>query len=426
MNDNEKELEQLLGDLTFDDTPDRKHRDLLEQELLRNFDLHGSKTVGSRHHAKWRIVMNTKIAKIAAAAVLLIAAFVGFGLLDGTSSVSWAQVRDQVAAVKAVVYKVQVKTTENGKPVQLRIEATLANQHGTRMDTYMGKQLLGRSFTLADKKSQIHIFPKKKKYIEVALTEENRIENGDPKLIVESFMKGDYQELGRREIDGVAVKGIQSSDVSPTAGFPGGRGLMEALKDQSCAKVLTSLWVDVATGWPVEIAMDVTDKDGNEQMKIVVGDFQWDAQIDPATFGSIIPEGYTAMYKVDAQHLEEGKQLLDGLKYFAQINDGKYPAKLSIRDVVGEIGKIYGAKKGDPSFKIDDTQVSTLKFGAQYFQTLQKDGKDPAYYGPTVTAADANKVLLRWKLSDGQYRVIMGDLQIKDVDAAQLAKLEAP
>ena len=193
----------------------------------------------------------------------------------------------------------------------------------------MGTQLVGRSFTLADKKSQISIFPKQKKYIEVALTEKNRIENGDPKLIVEAFLQGDYKELGRREINGVTLKGIQSDDVSPTGGFPGGRGLMDALKDESSAKVLASLWVDIATGWPVEITMDITDEDGNEQMTIVVSDFQWDTQIDPATFG------------------------------------------------------------------------------------------------PTVTANDANKVLLRWKLSDGQYRVILGDLQIKDVDAAQLAQLEA-
>ena len=106
------------------------------------------------------------------------------------------QVRDQVAAAKAVVYKATVNAKENGQPVQLRIEATLAAEHGTRMDTYLGEQLLGRSFTLADKKSNIHIFPEKKKYIEVALTEENRIENGDPKLIVESFLQGDYEKLG--------------------------------------------------------------------------------------------------------------------------------------------------------------------------------------------------------------------------------------
>jgi hypothetical protein len=47
------------------------------------------------------------------------------------------------------------------------------------------------------------------------------------------------------------------------------------------------------------------------------------------------------------------------------------------------------------------------------------------YYGDTVTAADADKVLLRWKLDDTQYRVIFGDLHLDDVDSARLAALEA-
>ena len=168
MNDNKKNIEQLLEDLTFDDTPDLRHQNLLEQKLLLNFNLLNFKTVGSRQNSKWRIIMNMKMAKLAAAAVLLIGVFVGFGLFDRTSSVSWAQVRDQVAAVKAVVYQAKVNVTENGQPLQLQIQATLADEYGTRMDTYMGTQLVGRSFTLADKKSQISIFPKQKKYIEVA------------------------------------------------------------------------------------------------------------------------------------------------------------------------------------------------------------------------------------------------------------------
>ena len=420
MNDNKENIEQVLEDVTFDEAPDRGHQDLLEQKLLLNFN-----SVRSRHNSKWRIIMNNKMAKLAAAAVILMGVFVGFEIFSGTSSVSWAQVRQQVAAVKAVMYKAKVNATENGQPFQLQIEATLADEHGTRMDTYMGEQLLGRSFTLADKKTHIYIMPAQKKYIEVELTEKIRIENGDPKLIVEAFLKGDYKELGRREINGVTLEGIQSHDVSPTAGVPGGRGLMEALKGESSAKVLASLWVDIATGWPVEITMDIADENGGELMTIVVSDFQWDAQIDPATFASVIPEGYELMYKVNAENLEEGNQLVEGLKYFAQINDGKYPAKLSIREVVGEIGDIYRAKSGDPSFQIDDAQVSTLKYGAQYFGTLQTEGKEPVYSGATVTAADVDKVLVRWKLDDGKYRVIFGDLRIEDVSTGRLTELEA-
>jgi len=418
MNDNKENIEQVLEDLTFDDAPDQGHQDLLEYKLLLNFN-----AAQPRYKSTWRIIMNTKIAKLAAAAVIVIGVFVGFEILNGTSSITWAQVRQQVAAVKAVIYKAKINATENGQPFQVQIEAILADEHGTRMDAYMGEQLLERSFTLEDKKTHIIIMPAQRKYIEVELTEEDRIENGDPKLIVEAFLKGDYKELGRREINGVTLEGIQSHDVSPTAGFPGGAGLIKGLEGLS-AKVIASLWVDVATGWPVEITLDITEENGGEQVTIVVSDFQWEAQIDPTTFASVIPEGYELMYKVNAENLEEGNQLVEGLKYFAQINDGKYPAKLSIGDILGEIGNIFRANNSDPHF-LDDGKISTLKYGAQYYGTLESEGKEPAYYGATVTAADSDKVLVRWKLDDGQYRVIFGDLRIEDVSPGRLAELEA-
>ncbi len=419
MNENKENLEKVLADVTFSDAPDRSHQDLLEQRLLLNFN-----AAQPRHNSRWRIVMNKRMAELAAAAMIVIGVFVGLEIFRGTSSVSWAQVRERVASVRAVVYKAKVDATENGQPFQLQIEATLADEHGTRMDAYIGEQLLGTSFTLADEKTHVYIMPEQRKYIEVALTEDIRVENGDPKLIVETFLEGDYKKLGRREINGVTVEGIQSHDVSPTAGVPGGAGLMEGLEGLS-AEVVSSLWVDVATGWPVEITLDITDENGGEQMTIVVSDFQWNAQIDPSAFASVVPEGYELVYAVNAENLEEGNQLVEGLKYFAQINDGKYPAKLSIRDVVGEIGSIHRARSGDPSFHIDDSRVSTLKYGAQYFGTLQTEGKDAVYDGQTVTAADANKVLLRWKLDDGRYRVIFGDLRIEDVSPGRLAELEA-
>jgi outer membrane lipoprotein-sorting protein len=293
MKDNKENIEQVLEGVTFNDAPDQGHQDLLEYKLLLNFN-----AAQPRHKSTWRIIMNKRMAKLAAAAVIVIGVFVGFGIFTETGSVSWAQVRQQVAAVKAVMYKAKVNATE----FQVQIEATLADEHGTRMDTYMDEQLIGRSFTLADKKTHIYIMPRQKKYIEVELTEEIRIENGDPKLIVETFLGGNYKKLGRREINGVTVEGIESHDVSPTDGVPGGAGLMEGLEGLS-TKVVASLWVDVATGWPVEITFDITDENGGEQMTIVVSDFQWDTQIDPTTFASIIPEGYELMYEVNAENL---------------------------------------------------------------------------------------------------------------------------
>lgn len=420
MNDDKKNLEQMLEDVTFDDSVDRGHQDLLEQKLLLNFN-----AVRSRHNSKWRIIMNKKMAKFAAAAVLVIGVFVGYEIFKGTSGVSWAQVRQQVAAVKAVMYKALVNDTVQGQPVQLRIEALMAEDHGTRMDAYMGNQMFSRSFALADEKSYITLFPGNKKYLEVELTEKNRIENGDPKAMVEAFLKGDYKELGRREINGVTVEGIESHDVSPTAGFPGGGGMMGAVEGKFSAEVVARLWVDVATGWPVEVTLDITDEKGNEQITVVVSDFQWEAQIDPDTFASVIPEGYELMYKVNLGRLESGEQIVDGLAYFAKLTGGKYPVKLTIGDILGEVGDLYKTLSSDSSFQLDDGQIVNLKYGAQHFGRLEAEGKEPVYSGATVTAADSDKVLLRWKLDDDLYRVIFGDLRIEDVSPGRLAELEA-
>jgi hypothetical protein len=60
----------------------------------------------------------------------------------------------------------------------------------------------------------------------------------------------------------------------------------------------------------------------------------------------------------------------------------------------------------------------------KFYMTLQWYKKDRAYYGKLVTPKDADKVLMRWKVSDKEYRVIFGDLHTQTVTAEALAKLE--
>ena len=45
-------------------------------------------------------------------------------------------------------------------------------------------------------------------------------------------------------------------------------------------------------------------------------------------------------------------------------------------------------------------------------------------YGNTVGPKDKGKVLLRWKLDDGRYEVIFGDLRAETVTAERLLALE--
>ncbi len=85
MKDNQKKLEQYLSDVDFDDKPDHAHRDLLEQKLLLNFN-----SSSTRPNTKWRTIMNKRITKFAAAAVIMIAIGISFTLMEKTTTEAYA------------------------------------------------------------------------------------------------------------------------------------------------------------------------------------------------------------------------------------------------------------------------------------------------------------------------------------------------
>jgi hypothetical protein len=77
MNDNERQFENLVRGIKFDDKPDYEHRDKLEQDLL------AAMAKQTRHKEQsfkiWRTIMNSRITKLtAAAAVLILIAIVGW------------------------------------------------------------------------------------------------------------------------------------------------------------------------------------------------------------------------------------------------------------------------------------------------------------------------------------------------------------
>jgi len=68
------------------------------------------------------------------------------------------------------------------------------------------------------------------------------------------------------------------------------------------------------------------------------------------------------------------------------------------------------------------SDVSAVRVRYEY---LLQQGKEAAYYGDSIDPADSNEVRMQWKLSDGNYRVIFGDLREKTITAEELVKLQA-
>jgi len=86
MKENEKIFEKFFSQIKFDDSPDPNHRDKLEQELLASL----AKQQAGRQIKVWRTIMKNRIAKLAAAAAIILIAVLGITLLNKSTTPAWA------------------------------------------------------------------------------------------------------------------------------------------------------------------------------------------------------------------------------------------------------------------------------------------------------------------------------------------------
>jgi len=59
------------------------------------------------------------------------------------------------------------------------------------------------------------------------------------------------------------------------------------------------------------------------------------------------------------------------------------------------------------------------------YEYLVGKGKEVAYYGENIKTGDSNAVLMHWRLSDGNYRVVFGDLREETILAEDLISLQS-
>ncbi len=62
---------------------------------------------------------------------------------------------------------------------------------------------------------------------------------------------------------------------------------------------------------------------------------------------------------------------------------------------------------------------------SELYKRLVPKNKDVVYYGDIVEPGDGEAILMYWKLSDGEYKVVFGDLKIKKCAVEELLKLQS-
>ncbi|MBN2182995.1 MAG: hypothetical protein JW715_13880, partial [Sedimentisphaerales bacterium] len=173
----------------------------------------------------------------------------------------------------------------------------------------------------------------------------------------------------------------------------------------------------------------------------VMYDFQWDVPVDAAEFEPVIPDDYTGLVIKYPAHITEETNI-QGLKVWVELL-GKYPDPEIITnndDVATTVLRLVEKSETPAALRLKeeikglmDDEISNklvdflmpIRGLSRFYRWLQFDKKEPAYYGQTVTPKDADKVLMRWKVSDNEYRVIYGDLHAETVTPEKLAELEA-
>ena len=89
MTANEKQFENFVRQIKFDDAPDPSHRDKLEQELLAAL----AKQTRQKEHsplAIWRTIMKNRIAKLATAAAIILIAVLSITFLNKSTTTAYA------------------------------------------------------------------------------------------------------------------------------------------------------------------------------------------------------------------------------------------------------------------------------------------------------------------------------------------------
>jgi len=412
---NRENVEEILKKLGAEDVPADVHK--IAEEASEDFN----KTLTpSRRHILWSDIMKSRITKLAAAAVMVITVLVGIhqfgGSLDG-AGVAWAGLAERVEQIRTSIYRSKTSIeglsyVKGGALQETEGFAYYSADYGMRRDKYENGGKIVVEHWIPTERAIVTINPQTKTYSRKFFTEEefrNKYNKREWKEFIKHFMSFEYTELGRETINGVEVEGIEVNDP-------------KVMLETAYESVVVRLWVDVKTNLPVRIEMRGAAGNGSIKCEQIVDVVELDGEVEASVFEPNIPGDYTLFAEAEINDKNEGIAV-QGLHIFAEITGGRYPSSLAILTAVNELWK---ARSGKKLSKEEVERGITVQSTCSFYAALDQADKDVAYYGDSVTAEDADSVLMRWKVLDDQSSMVaigysvLADHQLAE-DAAQEA-----
>jgi hypothetical protein len=422
---NTDKIEDILKTIGAEDIPADVQQ--IAEQTSKDFAETLTQSRQPKRHILLEFLAKSHITRLATAAVIVIAVLIGLNII-GHNGVAWGEVLNNIQKVGAFAYRMKLNMVgllDEKESVELEVQGWVSEKNGIRTNTYKEGKLRTKGYLSIPDRVAVTVIPSQKTYLRMTLTDElfEKIQKEycDPRKLVEEFMKYEYTKLGRSKINGIEVEGIECRD-------PGiARGVAAEIAGEMVGNVVARLWAAVENDLPVRLQIEVFTEDGEKALDMLAYGYQWDIELESKVFEPDIPDDYKLVADVELSSDEES--VVEGLAFFAEYASGKYPSDLSAMTIARELRAgllaTFGGEPPWPPKPGDENRAMSLEMSIRFCAELVMEDKDFAYYGDKVTAEFPHAVLMRWKIEDGKYRIIFGDLTARDVSAGELAELEA-
>ncbi len=336
-----------------------------------------------------RIIMKSSITRMAAAAVIIVAVLIV--LNPWGSAVTFADVVKPILTARTLILDIIVGDKDTSPVmhetiVGSRVRRVISTQEHVIniFDPDGGKMLT------------LHTGGKIAVYTDIQgpLQEQTRDYVAFLRKIISDLQNNpdfEAEKLGEKEIDGQKVIGFLAGEFT--------------------------IWADAETALPVRIEGQLA------QLSIVFKNFQFDVPVEEleSLVSMDVPDGYTEQENKLDMGTSTEQDLVECLRIWSELMlEGNFPEAIGMEELMKQLPQIEAKLAESVASAEEGTQKGmTLAQGMLFIMGL----KDQHYAGNGVKLGDADKAIF-WYQPEGSetYRVIYGDLSVKDVAPENLPK----
>jgi len=374
----------------------------IEKGVIRSLHLETAKN--SHVISFWRWIMFTNWGRVTAALILILASLLIYSLRDqpGPVFTAWAEVAANIENADTFQYWERDLVSGHNK------KTIIGGNLGYYREIYRDDRLLLREYWDAKTNSIIFFDDEEKKYGYLFLSQDQLEEAKelDPQNLLTRVMKFKHYDLGQKTVGGRRAAGIEVRDPS-----------FEIAKwDRTEAE----LWVDIETELPIRFEMIGEAGHGRIRRHLVLEDFEWNLNKTLNDYVTGIPRDYELIMNLP-EIVGDEQHTIEALRIYSRLTKGRFPSTLAMETALEEVKSNF--RQGESRFR-DLEDAWNIYSAGKFFQQLLRDGKEPVYFGNLVRSGEADRVLLRWSVGPDRFRVIMGDLSIKELNSSELLKAE--